>query len=232
MGDMVQILTDRQDAGRRLASELSKYAGRDDTIVLGLPRGGVVVAFEVARALGAPLDIFLVRKLGAPGQEELAVGAIASGGIRVMNEDVVRALGLTESRIEAIAAREQAVLDHRERLYRGQSKPPDLAGKVVILVDDGLATGASMRTAIRSLKSRAPARVVVAVPTAPPDTCAVLAREVDETVCLMTPEPFYSIGSWYLDFSQTSDEDVVELLQKAELLRPARAAPNAEEGSL
>lgn len=225
MGDSIQILTDRRDAGRRLARELAAYSGRSDTIVLGLPRGGVVVAFEVAQALDAPLDVFLVRKLGAPGQEELAVGAIASGGVRVMNEDVVRALHLTESQIEAIAVREQAVLERRERLYRGHSEPLELAGKVVILVDDGLATGASMRTAIRSLKRHAPARVVVAVPTAPPETCAALGREVDETVCVMTPQPFYSIGSWYLDFSQTSDQEVVELLEKAKSFGQGGATP-------
>jgi len=213
--DSVGLLTDRREAGRRLARKLAGYAGREDTIVLGLPRGGVVVAFEVAKALDAPLDVFLVRKLGAPGQEELAVGAIASGGLRLLNEDVVRALGLTEGQIEAIAARERALLEHREQLYRGHSKPLELAGKVVIVVDDGLATGASMRTAVRSIKSVRPARVVVAVPVAPLETCADLRREVDETVCLTTPEPFYAIGSWYLDFPQTSDEEVVELLEMA-----------------
>jgi len=223
--DTGEILVNRRDAGRRLARELAAYFGRDDTIVLGLPRGGVVVAFEVAQALDAPLDVFLVRKLGAPGQEELAVGAIASGGVRVMNDDVVRALRLTESQIEAIAVREQAVLERRERLYRGHAEPLELAEKVAILVDDGLATGASMRTAIRSLKSHAPARIVVAVPTAPPETCAALRREVDEAVCMMTPEPFYSIGSWYLDFSQTSDEEVVELLEKAKSFGRGGATP-------
>lgn len=225
MRGTVEILVNRRDAGRRLARELAAYSGRDGTIVLGLPRGGVVVAFEVAQALDAPLDVFLVRKLGAPGQEELAVGAIAGGGVRVMNEGVVRALHLTESQIQAIAVREQAVLERRERLYRGHSESLELAGKVVILVDDGLATGASMRTAIRSLKSHAPARIVVAVPTAPPETCAALGREVDETVCVMTPEPFYSIGSSYLDFSQTSDEEVVELLEKAKSFGQGGATP-------
>jgi len=227
--DTVEILVNRRDAGRRVARKLAAYSGRSDTIVLGLPRGGVVVAFEVARALDAPLDVFLVRKLGAPGQEELAVGAIASGGVRVMNEDVIRALHLSESQVGAIVVREQAVLERRERLYRGHSEPLELAGKVVILVDDGLATGASMRTAIRSLKSHAPARIVVAVPTAPPETCAVLGREVDETVCVMTPEPFHSIGSWYLDFSQTSDEEVVELLEKAKSFGQSRTTPAVGE---
>ena len=166
----MQILTDRHDTGRRLVRELSKYADRNDTVVLGLPRRGLVVAFEVARALGVPLDVFLVRKLGAPGHEELAVGAIASGGVTVLNEDVVRALDLTQGQIEAVAAREQEVLERRERLYRGHSGSLAMAGRIVILVDDGVATGASMRTAIRSLKSHAPARVVVAVPTAPRET--------------------------------------------------------------
>jgi putative phosphoribosyl transferase len=198
-----------------LAARLSRFAHRKDTIVLGLPRGGVVVAFEVAKALDVPLDVFLVRKLGAPGQEELAAGAIASGGVRVLNEDVVRALRLSEEQIETIATRERGVLEQRERLYRGHSEQLELAGKVVILVDDGLATGASMRTAIRSLRRHAPAQIVVAVPTAPPETCADLRREVDEVVCVMTPEPFWSIGSWYLDFAQTSDEEVVDLLGKA-----------------
>jgi predicted phosphoribosyltransferase len=213
--DSIGLLADRREAGRRLAQELAGYAGREDTIILGLPRGGVVVAFEVAKALDAPLDVFLVRKLGAPGHEELAVGAIASGGLRVVNEDVVRALSLTEVQIEAIATRERALLERREQLYRDHSKPLELAGKVVIVVDDGLATGASMRTAVRSMKSARPARIVVAVPVAPLETCADLRREVDEIVCLTTPEPLYAIGSWYVDFSQTSDEEVVELLEKA-----------------
>ena len=211
----MQLLRDRREAGRLLAEMLTSYSGRDDVVVLGLPRGGVVVAFEVAKALNVPLDVFLVRKLGAPGQEELAVGAIASGGVRVMNSDVVDALGLSDSQIEAVAAREQVELERRERAYRGGAKPLDLVGKTVILVDDGLATGASMRTAIRSLKSHRPGRIVVAVPTAPRSTCIALKREVDEAICLMTPEPFYAIGQWYLDFSQTSDEEVVALLQAA-----------------
>jgi len=202
----MRLLSDRREAGRLLAEKLMEYAGRGGTIVLGLPRGGVVVAFEVAKALDVPLDIFLVRKLGAPGQEELAVGAIASGGVRVMNQDVVDALGLSQAQIEAIAAREQVELERRERAYRGELLPPDLAGKTLIVVDDGLATGASMRTALRSLRSHSPARIVLAVPTAPRSTYAALEREVDEAVCLMTPEPFYAIGQWYADFSQTSDQ--------------------------
>jgi len=227
----VERLADRKDAGRRLAAELGRFAGRSDTIVLGLPRGGVVVGYEVAKALDAPLDVFLVRKLGAPGQEELAVGAIASGGVRVLNEDVVRAMGLSASQIEAIAAREQAVLDQRERLYRGHSEPMDLTAKIVILVDDGLATGASMRTAIRSLKRHSPTQIVVAIPTAPAETCADLRREVDEVVCVMTPEPFWSIGSWYLDFAQTSDQEVIDLLEKAKSFGRGASAASTERNN-
>jgi putative phosphoribosyl transferase len=226
----MELLVDRRDAGRQLAARLTKYAGRDDTIVLGLPRGGVVVAHEVAKALRAPLDVFLVRKLGAPGQEELAVGAIASGGVRVMNWDVFGALGLKESQVDAIASREQKVLEQRERTYRGHSRPLDLAGKVVMLVDDGLATGASMRAAIVALRSHSPARIVVAVPTAPPETCAALEREVDEVVCVMTPQPFYSIGSWYEDFTQTSDEEVVDLLRRAGEMEPRSKVPGGQGG--
>lgn len=224
----MEKLINRQDAGRRLAAELGRYAGRDDTIVLGVPRGGVVVAFEVARAIGAPLDIFIVRKLGSPGQKELAVGAIGSGGVRVLNDDVVEALGLTEDQIEAIATEEQAALEQREQRYRGHSKQLELSGKTVILVDDGLATGASMRAAVQSLKGHQPARIVVAVPTGASDTCAALRREVDETVCLMTPEPFYAIGLAYVDFSQTSDEEVIDLLEKARSFQPARSASHDE----
>jgi putative phosphoribosyl transferase len=213
--DPMRLLTDRREAGRLLAVELKNYRGRADVVVLGLPRGGVVVAYEVAKALNVPLDVYLVRKLGAPGQEELAIGAIASGGVRVMNEDLVDALGLSSAQIEAIAAREQVELERRERTYRGDSRPPDLSGKTVLLVDDGLATGASMRTAIRSLRSHRPGRIVVAVPIAPRSTCVALEREVDEVVCLMSPEPFYAIGQWYLDFAQTSDSEVVTLLGEA-----------------
>ena len=211
----MRLLTDRREAGRLLGVELKSYSGRGDVVVLGLPRGGVVVAYEVAKVLNAPLDVYLVRKLGAPGQEELAIGAIASGGVRVMNEDLVDALSLSYAQIEAIAAREQVELERRERIYRGDSRPPELSGKTVILVDDGLATGASMRTAIRSLRSHRPGRIVVAVPTAPRSTCAALESEVDEVVCLMSPEPFYAIGQWYQDFTQTSDSEVVTLLGEA-----------------
>ncbi len=223
----MRLLADRREAGRLLAEKLVNYAGRDDVVVLGLPRGGVVVAFEVAKALDAPLDIFLVRKLGAPGQEELAMGAIASGGVRVMNEDVVGAFGLSDAQIEAVVSREQAELDRRERAYRGDSEPLDLVGKTVIVVDDGLATGASMRTAIRSLKSHGPGRIVLAVPTAPRSTCVTLERDVDEAICLMAPEPFHAIGQWYVDFSQTSDEEVISLLRAASDFGRPRAATTA-----
>ncbi len=211
----MQRLIDRQETGRLLAGELERFAGRADTVVLGLPRGGVVVAFEIARVLDLPLDVFMVRKLGAPGQEELAVGAIASGGARVLNDEIVRALHLSESQLEAIAAREKALLEQRERLYRGHARALDLEGKQVIVVDDGLATGASMTIAVRSLRAHHPARVIVAVPVAPEETCSTLAGEADEVVCLLRPFPFYSIGSWYEDFAQTSDQEVVDLLERA-----------------
>ncbi len=213
MREPTGLLIDRGDAGRRLAESLSRYAGRRDTVVLGLPRGGVVVAFEVAKALDLPLDVYLVRKLGTPGHEELAMGAIASGGVMVLNDDVVRSLGLGKERVALVAERERAVLEARERAYRGHTDPVRLSGKQVILIDDGLATGATMRTAIKSLKAQGPARIVVAVPTAPAETCEVLAREADEVVCWMSPAPFFSIGQWYEDFSQTSDDEVVRLLE-------------------
>ena len=188
----------------------------------GFPRGGVVVAFEVAKALRAPLDVYVVRKLGVPGQEELAFGAIASGGVRVLNPDVVRAAGLGQADIEAVTAREQAELDRREAPYRRDLPPLELSGKTVILVDDGLATGASMRTAIRSLAAHHPARVTMAVPTAPRSTCDELGREVDEAVCVMTPEPFFGVGQWYVDFSQTTDGEVLDLLRRPASFRRGR----------
>jgi putative phosphoribosyl transferase len=211
----MRLFADRADAGRLLVEKLAGYAGRRDVIVLGLPRGGVVVAFEVAKALDAPLDVFVVRKLGVPGQEELAFGAIAGGGVRVLNLDVVQAIGLDQAKIEAITVREQAELERRERAYRGDSTPQELTGKTVILVDDGLATGASMRTAIRALRAHHPAWITMAVPTAPLSTCRDLEREVDEAVCVMTPEPFFGVGQWYIDFCQTSDEEVISLLHAA-----------------
>jgi predicted phosphoribosyltransferase len=212
---MNERFRDRAEAGRLLAERLTPYAGRPDVVVLALPRGGVPVAYEVARALNAPLDVFVVRKLGLPGHEELAVGAIASGGVRVLNEGVVAAAGLTPEAIEGVAERERAEIERREREYRGDRPPLSPEGKVAILVDDGLATGATMRAAIAAVRERSPARVVVAVPTAAPSTCDELAREVDELICLRTPEPFYAVGLWYDDFSQTSDEEVRELLERA-----------------
>jgi putative phosphoribosyl transferase len=206
---------DRADAGRLLAERLSHYAGRDDVLVLGLPRGGVPVAAEVARALGASFDVFLVRKLGLPGQEELAMGAIASGGARVLNEELVETLGIPEALIDAVAAREEEELRRRERLYRGERPPPEVEGKAVILVDDGLATGSSMRAAVAALRRLRPARIVVAVPTAPVSTCEDLRPEVDELVCARTPQPFYAVGIWYENFNQTTDEEVRRLLAEA-----------------
>jgi putative phosphoribosyl transferase len=211
---MSRPFRDRVDAGRALASELKKYAGRDDVVVLALPRGGVPVAYEVARALGAPLDVFIVRKLGVPGHEEYAMGAVASGGVRVVSEDVVRSLGLTAADVERVAAREIAELERRERLYRGQRPEPELGGRTVILVDDGLATGSTMKAAVKALAARKPASIVVAVPVAAADTCRELARDVHEVVCAVTPEPFHAVGLWYEDFRQTTDDEVHALLDK------------------
>ena len=211
----MRIFAHRREAGQELAAKLSAYQNREGVVVLGLPRGGVVVAFEVAEALHAPLDVYMVRKLGVPGQEELAFGALASGGVRVLNPEVIQAAGLQQAEMDAVAAREGAELERRERLYRGDSPPLALGGKTVILVDDGLATGASMRTAIVSLKSQGPAWITMAVPTAPPSTCRDLEREVNEAVCVMTPEPFFSVGQWYADFSQTSDAEVIDILRRS-----------------
>lgn len=206
---------DRRHAGRALAVALTKYAGRDDLQVLALPRGGVPIAYEVARALRAPLDVFLVRKLGVPGQEELAMGAIASGGVRVLNSAIVRMIGLDAAEIDVVAAQEQRELERRERVYRDRRGDYALAGKTVIVIDDGLATGATMRAAMQALRAHAPARVVVAVPVGAVETCALLRREADELVCLYTPEPFGGVGMWYDDFRQTEDAEVCELLAAA-----------------
>lgn len=198
-----------------LAERLRDHAGRDDVLVLGLPRGGVPVAYEVARELGAPLDVFLVRKLGVPGREELAFGAIASGGAVVLNEDVVRSLGIDQATVDAVADRERAELARRAEAYRGTAEPPEVEGKTVLVVDDGLATGASMRAAVQALRRLGPRRIVVAVPAAAPQTCEQLRPEVDELVCAITPEPFFAVGMWYQDFSETSDDEVRELLQRS-----------------
>lgn len=209
------IFRDRKEAGRQLASRLTKYANRPDVIVLALPRGGVPVAYEVAKQIGAPLEVFLVRKLGVPGYEELAMGAIASGGVRVINEDLVRQLQIPGKVIEAVAAEEQRELERRERAYRDDRPPPDVKGRTVILIDDGLATGSTMRAAAAALRGLGPARIVVAVPVSAPETCDEIREEVDEVVCAVTPEPFRGVGLWYKDFSQTTDEEVRELLERA-----------------
>lgn len=206
---------DRSEAGRLLAERLRAYASNPNAIVLALPRGGVPVGYEVARALGAPLDIFLVRKLGVPGYEELAMGAVASGGVRVLNADVVKGLRIPEYVIDAVAAWEQQELARRERVYRGDRPEPDVRGRTVILVDDGLATGSTMLAAIQALRQQQPARIVMAVPTAPPATCEEMRTQADDVVCAITPEPFYSVGLWYEDFSQTTDEEVRELLARS-----------------
>jgi putative phosphoribosyl transferase len=208
-----QRFRNRTDAGRQLAEKLAAYTDRPDVLVLALPRGGVPVGHEVARALGAPLDVFLVRKLGVPGYEELAMGAVATGGVRVLNDEIVRGLGISEREIDAAVARELQELARRERLYRGDRPPPDVAARTVILVDDGLATGATMRAAIQALRQQQPARIVVAVPTASPDTCEVLKAEADEMICAITPEPFLAVGHWYEDFTQTTDDEVQDLLR-------------------
>jgi len=211
---------DRAEAGRSLAERLRNYARRDDVVILALPRGGVPVGFEVAKALEAPLDVFIVRKLGLPGQEELAMGAIASSGGIVLNEDVVAMAHVPRRVIGQVAAEERQELIRREREYRGDRPPPDLAGKICILVDDGLATGASMKAAAMALRERGPARVVVAVPVAAASTCVEFRQIVDEVVCAMSPEPFHAVGLWYEDFSQTSDQEVRELLVKAQQMFP------------
>jgi putative phosphoribosyl transferase len=206
--------SNRAVAGQLLAEKLVKYADRDDVIVLGLPRGGVPVAYEVARRLRVPLDVFIVRKLGVPGFEELAAGAIASGGVRVLNEDVMRALPNGDEIIESVTAKETAELERREESYRDGRPAPELAGRVVILVDDGLATGATMRAAVKALRQRDVAKIVVAAPVGAPETCRDFADEVDEIVCAMAPEYFQAVGQYYEDFSQTSDDEVRELLAR------------------
>jgi len=211
-------LRDRTDAGQQLAQRLTAYANRPDVIVLALPRGGVPVASEVAQALNAPLDVFLVRKLGLPDQEELAMGAIAANGVTVLNSEVVETLRIPDAVIAHVAAREQRELRRREQLYRGDRPPPDLRGKTVILVDDGLATGATMFVAAAALREQRPARIVVAVPTAAPEICDAFRDAVDEIVCAITPTPFQAVGEWYDDFSQTSDGEVRELLALAQPL--------------
>jgi predicted phosphoribosyltransferase len=208
------LFRDRTEAGRFLATKLAKYADRHDVVVLALPRGGVPVAYEVAAALNLPLDIFLVRKLGVPGHEELAMGAIASGSVRVLNKDVVQSLGIPPSVIDAVAEMEQRELERREKYYRQDAPTSDLTNKTVILIDDGLATGATMRAAAEALRQQNVKEIVVAVPVAAASTCREFESEVDVIVCGVTPEPFYGVGSWYRDFTQTDDDEVIELLRK------------------
>lgn len=215
---MAKRFADRRSAGQELAGALDNYARRDDVIVLGLPRGGVPVAFEVAGALEAPLDVFLVRKLGAPGREEMAIGAIASGGVRVLNRDIVHYLDVSEDTLRQIEDQERQELQRRESLYRGDRPRPELRDQIVILVDDGLATGATMRAAVQALKQHNPARIVVAAPTASRQTCEDFRNmaEVDETICLLSPTDFRAVGQWYDRFDQTTDNQVRDLLQQAQ----------------
>lgn len=217
-----QRFDDRRAAGAELAVRLEHLKARDDVVVLALPRGGVPVGFEVARALGAPLDIFVVRKLGVPGHAELAMGAIASGGIRVLNDDVVSWYGIPVGVIERVAREEQKELERREAAYRDGRLPAELAGRAVVLVDDGLATGSSMKAAVNAVRARTPARVIVAVPVGAPDTCRQLAETADEVVCARTPQPFSAVGLWYRDFSQTTDEEVRELLHESPVAARSR----------
>ncbi len=219
------IFRDRRQAGRVLGEALARHAGRSDVIVLALPRGGVPVGFEVAHAIGAPLDVFLVRKLGFPGNEEFAMGAIASGGVRVIDEALLRRVGISPAAVERVVQQEERELRRREYAYRGQRPPVELAGRTVILVDDGLATGSSMRAAVKAARLRGARRIVVATPVGPSDTVRELARLADEVVCPSTPEPFLAVGRFYENFDQTEDDEVVELLEKARAAEPTSANP-------
>jgi putative phosphoribosyl transferase len=217
---------DRTEAGRALAAALDRYAGRPDVMVLALPRGGVPVGYEIARALDAPLDVFLVRKLGVPGHEELGFGALATGGWRVLNDAVVGGLGIDRTTIERVTAREASELDRRDRAYRGDRPPPTLAGREVIVVDDGLATGSTMRVAVEAIRAQQPARIVIAAPVAARDTCDSLREIADEVVCLATPEPFDAIGLWYDAFPPLTDEEVREQMAR---LRPVASAGQVDD---
>ncbi len=216
---------DRREAGRRLAEHLTAYRGRTDVVALALPRGGVPVAYEVAMSLRAPLDVFMVRKLGVPGHEELAMGAIASGGVRVLNDQVVANLELSEQDVEAVTVAEERVLEQRERAYRGDRPPLEVAGRTVMLIDDGLATGATMRAGLAALRLRRPAALVAAAPIGSPQTCQLLEQDADEVVCALTPETFMAVGMWYEDFSQTTDEEVRKLLARAQGDAAAKSGP-------
>jgi putative phosphoribosyl transferase len=206
---------DRRDGGRKLAQKLSVYASQPNMLILALPRGGVPVAYEVALTLNVSLDIFLVRKLGLPGREELAIGAIASGGVRILNTDIIRMLSVPEEVINFVARKELQELQRRERLYRGHRPSPEVRDRKVILIDDGLATGASMRAAVAGLRAQHPSRIIIAVPAAAAETCDALRSEVDDVICAITPEPFYGVSRWYEDFSQVTDEEVRTLLENA-----------------
>ncbi|HZI41480.1 MAG TPA: phosphoribosyltransferase [Gemmatimonadaceae bacterium] len=219
---MAERFLNRTDAGRQLAAELTRYGARSDVLVLGLPRGGVPVAFEIAMAIDAPLDVFVVRKLGLPGHEEFGIGAIASGGVRVVDESVLRAYGVDAEMLNQITERERRELRRREHVYRDDRPFPSVADRVVILVDDGLATGSTMRAAVAALRAENPREIVVAVPVGAPETCAAMARLADEVVCLATPEPFYAVGLWYEDFEQTDDDEVHDLLERAARAMPRR----------
>jgi len=212
--DAVRAFADRREAGLELAGRLSQYKDRHDVMVLGLPRGGVPVAYEVARVLGAPLDVLVVRKLGVPGREELAMGAIASGGARILDAEVVQWYGIPDAVIASVTRAEEAELERREQIYRQGRPPLDLRRRTVILIDDGLATGSSMKAAVHAVREQAPAHVVVAVPVGARETCQVLGAIADAVVCARTPEPFAAVGLWYRDFSQTSDEEVRALLRE------------------
>lgn len=222
--DPYAIFLDRREAGRELAARLVDYRGRDDAIVLALPRGGVPVAFEVAAALRLPMDVLVVRKLGVPGHDEFGFGSIASGGIRYVNDSVVRSIGLSQFIIDNVVEKEERELARRERLYRGDRPAPDLRNKVVIIVDDGLATGSTMRAAVRAVHTQSPAKIIAAAPVCAAETQESIGREVDTwCICAVTPEPFYAVGMWYRDFSQTTDEEVRSLLDRSRAaLSPAK----------
>lgn len=226
---MEKPLNDRAEAGRLLADKLTAYADREDVIVLGLPRGGVPVAYEIARKLKAPLDVFIVRKLGVPWQEELAMGAIASGGVRVLNDEVVRAYRISDDDIALVEAKEKEELVRRERAYRGDRPAPDVRGRTVLLVDDGVATGTTLKAGLAALRKLKPARIVVAVGVAPRSTYEELKAEADEVVCLLAPEIFYAISLWYQRFTQTTDEEVRELLARAQEQKAASASPGPSQ---
>jgi len=210
----------RTEAGQVLARRLQQYKNQPDVLILGLPRGGVPVAYEVARELKAPLDVFIVRKLGVPGHEELGMGAIATGGVRTLHEGIIREIGISPQTIEAVSAREQAELERRERLYRGDRPAPTIKGRTVVIVDDGLATGSTMKAAIQAVRQQDPRQVIVAVPTAPSETCEQLKESADHVVCALTPEPFFAVGGSYADFTQITDEEVRDLIASAVNISP------------